>query len=128
MIRHFLTEYVMTGFGPIDRTIEVPSRDINEIAKCVKLYGPTTYKLVLFDVDVYEFFIDGKWQSNMGLQFNIGQFNIETYSLGTQYQPGHIRLKTGATRAIGADEKILPPDMFQYRDKESNKKSFDESE
>ena len=137
MIKHYVEEEI-AEIGVSERITEVPSRDINEIAKCIKLYGPETYKLKIYDVNVEKSYFKGKM-----LERRSAPFNIEVYKLGTLIEPteedkefgikyGFIQLKMGVIERLKNQyqkDHILSPDIFQYEyEWENKKKNEDESE
>ncbi len=122
MIKHFVEEEI-AEFGVSERITEVSSRDINEIAKCIKLYGPETYKIKIYDVNVEKSYFKGKM-----LERRSSPFNIEVYKLGTLIEPteedkecgiryAFVQLKMGVIEKLKNQyqkDHILSPDIFQY--------------
>ena len=79
MIKHYLKEYI-AEIGITERITEVPSRDINEIAKSIKLFGPETYKIELFDINIERSYFKGK-----NLKRQSSPICLEVYKVGTFY-------------------------------------------
>ena len=128
MIKHYVEEEI-ADFGVSERITEVPSRDINKIAKCIKLYGPETYKIKIYDADVERVYSKGKLLEHRG-----SPFNIEVYKLGTIIEPteedkecgiryGFVRLKMGVIEKLKNQyqkDRILSPDIFQYENEDES--------